>query len=299
MSATTRTFLPGQTIFSEGDAPESAYVVVRGAVDISIKRDGKVITFDTVKKGQCFGEMGPLTGQPRSTSARAREVTELLVMPVEGLRETLNQRDPVARVVVQALIDRVRKLDNAAAEGFRSRVSMDSIARMLVLLSKAESHGAAQGKPSPNARASGPGGAAAPRGAGTEEMAQVGYDSAVEQLASVLGAGPYQIRALLDQMQDLNLLKLEQGAGASIRFRAAELVEHAARMEKSLGSLIDRKLSAENEFCDLDELAADLALDAEALLSRLFAGRAPKELFLFRRRLAQELARRPAGSVFG
>jgi CRP-like cAMP-binding protein/Fe-S-cluster-containing hydrogenase component 2 len=99
----------GDVIFEEGDSPTDAYVVQDGFVKIS-RRDGdtqRVLSY--LVEGDCFGETGVLTHQPRSASATAMGDAEVLVIPGEQFRAAVKS-NPSAQAEANAL-DYVRKLD--------------------------------------------------------------------------------------------------------------------------------------------------------------------------------------------
>lgn len=72
--AVWRHFAHGDAIFRDTDQSESFFVLVRGAVEMQV--DGHpVASLDT---GECFGEMGYLTGGRRSASVFARGVVQVV-----------------------------------------------------------------------------------------------------------------------------------------------------------------------------------------------------------------------------
>ncbi len=60
-----RTLKAGETIFAEGDAADSMFVVETGSVDIL--KDQTLL--ETISPGGFFGEMGLVEGKPRSARA--------------------------------------------------------------------------------------------------------------------------------------------------------------------------------------------------------------------------------------
>jgi CRP/FNR family transcriptional regulator, cyclic AMP receptor protein len=60
-------FSAGTTIFSEGDQPDYAYVVIKGEVELVVNGTG----VETVGPGGIFGEMALIEQKPRIASAIA------------------------------------------------------------------------------------------------------------------------------------------------------------------------------------------------------------------------------------
>ncbi|MDP9491665.1 MAG: cyclic nucleotide-binding domain-containing protein, partial [Actinomycetota bacterium] len=62
----------GGVVFAEGDEPDGFYVLVSGAARVLKQRaDGGEVTLNTLGPGDAFGELGLLTGEPRSATVRA------------------------------------------------------------------------------------------------------------------------------------------------------------------------------------------------------------------------------------
>jgi CRP-like cAMP-binding protein len=55
----------GQLLFRQSDVPDYLYVVVRGRLEVSARRDGKDEVVAHVGRGGCVGETDSLTGEPR------------------------------------------------------------------------------------------------------------------------------------------------------------------------------------------------------------------------------------------
>jgi NADH dehydrogenase len=71
---------PGETIFNEGDAGDSLFMVLSGRVEI-LKRFGpQARVVRTLGPGEYFGEMALLGRHPRSATARALTALDLLVL---------------------------------------------------------------------------------------------------------------------------------------------------------------------------------------------------------------------------
>jgi CRP-like cAMP-binding protein/Fe-S-cluster-containing hydrogenase component 2 len=111
---TLRTFAAGGIIFEEEEPADSLYVIHQGFVKLSKRDSGKQSILSYLVEGDCFGEIGVLTGERRSATAIAMSKTELLVIPGTEFR-ALVSTNPLAMSEVQAL-SHLRRLDIDMAE---------------------------------------------------------------------------------------------------------------------------------------------------------------------------------------
>ncbi len=75
-------FPAGQIICRQGDYEEVFYLILSGKVDVSVRTQTQPrIILGTLEKGDFFGEMGPLSGQPRTATVTTLERTILLGIP--------------------------------------------------------------------------------------------------------------------------------------------------------------------------------------------------------------------------
>jgi len=80
----------GDKIFSEGDADCAFYVVLVGSVNVR-KRGAGIFNLCTLGRGDCFGEMSVITGEPRSAEIVANQDTYLLRIDGKALNTERDQ----------------------------------------------------------------------------------------------------------------------------------------------------------------------------------------------------------------
>ncbi len=132
---TRRRVRAGARIFAEGEPADVAYVVEVGEVDIFARQEGELRRVAVVSTGQLIGEMAILDAAPRSATAVARVDCELIVIERERLETRLAALDPVVRLAISGLIDRLRAQihrspgDDAPVTGSAAE-SAEAIARL-------------------------------------------------------------------------------------------------------------------------------------------------------------------------
>jgi len=103
----TRKFTAGQSIFNQGEAGNTMYVVQEGEVELLV--NGQLV--EKLGPGGVLGEMGLIDTSPRSASAVAR--TECKLIPVNNDRfALLVQHTPdFALQIMRVMAGRLRAMD--------------------------------------------------------------------------------------------------------------------------------------------------------------------------------------------
>ncbi len=99
---------PGAQIFREGEPGNCAYVIERGAVEISSLRQGRKISISQLGEGDLFGEMALIDGEVLTGTAIATEETVLVVISLDQLREKFEHADPLLSFFVRNVLERFR-----------------------------------------------------------------------------------------------------------------------------------------------------------------------------------------------
>jgi CRP/FNR family cyclic AMP-dependent transcriptional regulator len=99
----------GTYLFFQSDPANAVYLVRRGAIAIQLENpDGRELVINEMSLGDCFGELGILTGQPRSTSAEAIIDSEVLFIPRATFEAVLKQEPNLARRLLEITAQRLQ-----------------------------------------------------------------------------------------------------------------------------------------------------------------------------------------------
>lgn len=128
-------FEKGSVLFFQSDPSEWAYIVRSGSVSIVLSNpDGRDMVINEMRPGDIFGELGILTGQPRSTSAIIHMDSTLLVIPRQTFLDVLDSEPQLARRILQITAERLQT--SGRREG--ALAFLDAQARLARLLLELE-----------------------------------------------------------------------------------------------------------------------------------------------------------------
>lgn len=115
--ATLQIFMKGETLVREGDSGESLFVIRQGQVRIEkTVEGGRTTTIANMGKGEFFGEMSLLTGEPRTASIVAQEETEVVVVNKDAFAPVLTADAGILVGLSGALEARVKNTAERLAE---------------------------------------------------------------------------------------------------------------------------------------------------------------------------------------
>jgi CRP/FNR family transcriptional regulator, cyclic AMP receptor protein len=114
-------FKAGDTIIREGDEGDTAYFIVRGAVDVVVGRGANATTVGRLGTGEVFGEMCLIEPGPRSATIVAAFETECLAVSYQDFIAGIEEKPERAVGFMKTLVRRLRKmnelLETASPEG--------------------------------------------------------------------------------------------------------------------------------------------------------------------------------------
>src|SRR5262249_28369859 len=100
--AVVHEFGKGERIVHQGDAGDALYVITQGQAVASI-RDAQGLEKEVARlaRGEFFGEMALLTGEPRTANVTAVEDLSVLVIYKDALKTVLERRPALAEEMAQ------------------------------------------------------------------------------------------------------------------------------------------------------------------------------------------------------
>jgi NTE family protein len=111
----------GETLFRQGDPSDAVYVVVGGRLQVLDEPlGGPARLLNEVGRGELIGEMGVITGEPRSATVRAGRDAELVRLPRSSFDRLLEEHPRAMMTIARALIMRLQRLQDRGGRGARS-----------------------------------------------------------------------------------------------------------------------------------------------------------------------------------
>jgi len=117
LSMTEVMLAKGEVLFYEGDSGDSLYVISDGKIKLGMKStDGRENLLSVLGPGQMFGELSLFDPGPRTSTATALTETRLLALSHKDLEPWLTGRPEVAKQLLRALAQRLRRTNEAVGD---------------------------------------------------------------------------------------------------------------------------------------------------------------------------------------
>ncbi len=117
LSMTEVMLAKGEVLFYEGDSGDSLYVISDGKIKLGMKStDGRENLLSVLGPGQMFGELSLFDPGPRTSTATALTETRLLALAHKDLEPWLTGRPEVAKQLLRALAQRLRRTNEAVGD---------------------------------------------------------------------------------------------------------------------------------------------------------------------------------------
>jgi CRP/FNR family cyclic AMP-dependent transcriptional regulator len=107
----------GERLFAEGDEGDKLYIIITGKIKLTkAAPDGRENLLSVHGPGEMFGELSLFDPVPRTASATAVTDTELAGLAHEDVRNWLSTRPEVSMHLLQALAQRLRRINEVKAD---------------------------------------------------------------------------------------------------------------------------------------------------------------------------------------
>ena len=104
-------FGEGEIIVRQQEAGDSLYIITKGTCEVLLESSSRQFKKVAVlTKGDFFGEMSLLTGEPRSATVRAIEDTEVIMIQKEIFSDILSANSGISEYLGQVLAERQQQL---------------------------------------------------------------------------------------------------------------------------------------------------------------------------------------------
>lgn len=113
MNTSTKTFKKGERIITAGESASLAYRIVSGCVRVSLDQNGRSVTLAELGPESLFGETALLSGGVYGANVEAAQETVLQIISPETIREKIENSDPLLRTLIDMLIERLGKTNQA------------------------------------------------------------------------------------------------------------------------------------------------------------------------------------------
>ena len=107
----------GQILFLEGDQSDSVVVLVSGRMKVlTYSKAGAELVLNAVLPGETVGEIGVLSGAPRSATIQATEESVVLSLPRTVIVDLVSSRPALALALLRRLSELVRRATGLASD---------------------------------------------------------------------------------------------------------------------------------------------------------------------------------------
>lgn len=100
---------PGQAVVTEGEEGIELYLIVQGTVQVVAQGASGIVELARLSRGAIFGEVGFLTGKPRTASVLAMDSVQLIRFSRRDLEDVLNKYPKVRKTLKVMMSARAEK----------------------------------------------------------------------------------------------------------------------------------------------------------------------------------------------
>lgn len=105
----------GETLIQQGDHGESMFILVDGAANVMVQRNGSPMHVASLSSGDCFGEMSLLTGERRSATVMAQTDCEVVEIGKPVIAQSLKENPDLLNKLSELLARRQMETEGIVA----------------------------------------------------------------------------------------------------------------------------------------------------------------------------------------
>lgn len=117
-------FEAGQTLFSQGDQADAAYVIIDGSADVLVGTNSGLVSVAHLGKNALVGEIGILCDVPRTATIKALTPLETLKIEKNNFFRLIEEFPQMATEVVRELACRLAQTTSDLTESRNQLASM-------------------------------------------------------------------------------------------------------------------------------------------------------------------------------
>jgi CRP/FNR family cyclic AMP-dependent transcriptional regulator len=99
-------------LFEEGDEPDAMYIVKSGQISLFISDGTNQKVVATASPGQLIGEMALFDKKPRSATAKAVVISEVVKLPYAQLNKDLTKMPEWVQAILKKMVEKIREANN-------------------------------------------------------------------------------------------------------------------------------------------------------------------------------------------
>jgi len=122
----------GKEIFDKGDPGDAMYIILDGAIEISLGTGKQRVVLASLFQGQYFGELSLLDGAPRSAAASAPKPAKLLALDREDFVEFVRSKPDAALRIMSEIAERMRATNELMTQTVTRNVFMEEEEQMTI-----------------------------------------------------------------------------------------------------------------------------------------------------------------------
>lgn len=133
-SASIKQYSIDENLVNQGVEGDSMFIIIRGSARVLVLgNQGREVHVADKNKGDFFGEMSLLTGDPRTATVRAKEDMEVIVIDKEAFTEILLKDSKILELLVSALESNQSSLTTIIEEERQNSNTTNHSAREVIM----------------------------------------------------------------------------------------------------------------------------------------------------------------------